>query len=73
MTPIGEHGRALVSTVWLGYNHSSNPAVPGLIFETVIFTNTRSRNWANLERYGTEEEARAGHERAVEHARSQLA
>jgi hypothetical protein len=59
-------GEAWISTVWLGRNHHHDPDMPPLIFETTIFSTTGD---PYQERYSTEAEARAGHQRAVEHAR----
>lgn len=55
----------LVSTVWLGMNHSFHPEHPVLIFETMIFGNLNEDGDEYQERYTTEEEALAGHQRAV--------
>jgi hypothetical protein len=56
----------VVSTVWLGidYGHDQQPP---LIFETMVFPSERSNLDVDVERYSTEEEARAGHARMVEH------
>jgi len=54
-------GEAHVSTVWLGLDHSFGEGPP-LIFETMIFGGPHEEY---CERYSTEEEARAGHERIV--------
>lgn len=56
-----------VSTVWLGLDHSWSGGPP-LIFETMIFGGPLDQDYQ--QRYSTVEEARAGHERAVEVARS---
>lgn len=58
----------LVSTIWLGLDHSFNSDVP-LIFETMVFmVNDKGdiSNWSELysDRYSTIEEARAGHKEA---------
>lgn len=53
-----------VSTVWLGLNHQWSEGPP-LIFETMVFLpNSHSDDYC--ERYSTEDEALAGHVRAVE-------
>lgn len=53
----------MVSTVWLGLDHSfmfsGDPTAPILIFETMTFASGEEY----MERYTTEEEAREGHER----------
>lgn len=56
-----ELGDVLVSTVWLGLNHSWDDGPP-LIFETMIFGGPHD-DW--MDRYSTEAEALAGHERVV--------
>ena len=57
-----------VSTVWLGLNHNYGNGPP-LIFETMIFP---SDGYDDLwcERYSTLDEATAGHEKALEHAKT---
>lgn len=59
-------GTALVSTVWLGVDYQFGDGPP-LIFETMVFDATHP-NWSEeyVDRYPTEESARAGHERVVE-------
>jgi hypothetical protein len=52
-------GNVRISTVWLGIDYR----FPPLIFETMIFGGDLNEY---QERYATEQEARAGHERAVE-------
>lgn len=56
-----ELGDVLVSTVWLGLDHSFGMGLP-LIFETMIFGGPHDE-WQD--RYSTEVEALAGHERVV--------
>ena len=53
-----------ISTVWLGLDHSFGGGPP-LIFETMVFP--KRGEWGELDsdRYSTEEQARAGHERMV--------
>lgn len=60
-------GQVYVSTVWLGLNHNWGRGRP-LIYETMAFG---PGSWSELlcERYSTEAEALAGHERAVALAR----
>ena len=53
----------LVSTVWLGLDHSFGEGPP-LIFETLAYCDHLSTN--EMERYATLEEAQAGHTRWVE-------
>jgi hypothetical protein len=76
-----EHrGRKLwISTIWLGINHNFNPQGPPLIFETMIFwEDVKTPETAILgedlyqERYATEDEAKAGHERALAKGRAIL-
>lgn len=55
-----------VSTVWLGLNHGYFDS-DILIFETMIFGGPLNQDYSV--RYATVEEARAGHERAIEVAR----
>ena len=52
-----------VSTVWLGQDHAWDGGRP-LIFESMVFKGDKSN--LDCERYSTEEEAIAGHERMVE-------
>ena len=55
----------LVSTVWLGLNHSFTGEVPE-IFETMVFGNKDQNGFRvdlDMERYATEAEAIAGHRR----------
>ena len=56
--------RYLVSTVWLGLDHSFTGGNP-VLFETMVFLNgdTASDEWAR--RYNTEAEAKAGHAEIV--------
>lgn len=53
-------GDKVVSTVWLGINHSSNPYQPA-IFETMVLPECEI-----TERYSTLEDAKLGHSRIVE-------
>lgn len=52
-----------VSTVWLGLDHSFGDGPP-LIFETMVFPADDMTD-LDCERYSTEAEAKAGHERMV--------
>lgn len=52
-----------VSTVFLVLNHAFGEGPP-LIFETMVFSDDSGRD-LDCERYSTEEEARAGHEKWV--------
>jgi len=61
----------MVSTVWLGMDHNYRmDDSPPLIFETMVFHIKEDGEWDfssdYCERYSTEEEAMAGHLRAVE-------
>lgn len=65
-TQIGPY---LVSTVWLGLDHRFTDEGPPLIFETMVFDQSRDEDsWSELycERYSTEAEALAGHQRACD-------
>ena len=61
----------LVSTVWLGIEHShhwlDNPATAGptAIFETMVFASETYGDSLSCSRYGTLEEAQIGHEATV--------
>jgi hypothetical protein len=58
-----------VSTVWLGVDHNFGDGPP-LIFETMIFCHDHKCDldeWQD--RYSTEDEARVGHDHAVERVR----
>lgn len=62
-TPRGE-----VSTVWLGIDHgyiNRGDDPPEQIFETMVFGEHREADDEIQERYATEAEALAGHERIV--------
>jgi hypothetical protein len=66
------NGRWLVSTVWLGLDHSFHfrePVIP-LIFETMIFDQGPGTKHPfldlDMERYSTEAAAREGHNKMVE-------
>jgi hypothetical protein len=59
-------GDVEVSTVWLGLNHNFHDNGPPLIFETMTFTEDEDNQWfQQCWRWGTETEARAGHEVVV--------
>lgn len=52
----------MVSTVWLGIDHSFSDDGPPIIFETMVFGGKYDQEqW----RYSTEEQAMAGHEEVV--------
>lgn len=53
-----------VSTVWLGLDHGIFQDGPPVIFETMVFGEGNGDEYQ--ERYSTEAEARAGHEKAVD-------
>lgn len=61
-----ERYNILVSTVWLGMDHSFRKGDPITIFETMIFTDGVENESAfeYQERYTTEAQALEGHERA---------
>ena len=61
-------GQILVSTVWLGLDHSFWPDLPPLIFETMVFD--EHGNAVLQDRYTTEGEAKAGHWQVVTFTRS---
>jgi hypothetical protein len=67
-----EVGKYFVSTIWVGLNMSMWRNNPIQIFETMIFLNEGSDEERRndpicdlIHRYSTEEQALAGHERAV--------
>lgn len=49
-----------ISTVWLGIDHRYGDGPP-LIFETMVFTADGEWGELDMQRYSTEEAARAGH------------
>jgi hypothetical protein len=56
-----------ISTVWLGLDHGFMRGGPPIIFETMVFANDEVRGDApllefDMDRYATEEEAKAGHD-----------
>lgn len=53
--------KKLVSTVWLGLNHSLNPNEQPMIFETMVFSGNHSQHVVNMYRYTIEDEAYRGH------------
>ena len=55
-----------VSTVWLGINHNFADDGPPIIFETMVFSAFGMSDDLDMDRYATEDEARAGHERMVQ-------
>lgn len=64
-----EKDDVLISTVWLGLDHSyiinnSNKKIDPVIFETMVFMDSHNSYIDSyMDRYSTEEEALAGHER----------
>lgn len=54
----------LVSTVWLGLDHSFTGGKP-LIFETMVFPKEDDFGELDMDRYSTEKQAIAGHKRMV--------
>ncbi len=57
----------LVSTVWLGWDHSMGMGGPPLIFETMVFGLPKWDGYTD--RYSTEAEAIEGHERVLAEVR----
>lgn len=65
----------LVSTVDLGIDHQYMEGLPPLYYETMIFPTTNGKvNYLDVycERYTTEEEARIGHQKAIEYVKNEL-
>lgn len=54
----------IISTVWLGVNHSYNDGFPPLIFETMIFEGDSCWD-IYCDRYSSWDEALAGHQKAI--------
>lgn len=52
-----------VSTVWLGVNYNFTNDGPPIIFETMVFGSGDGDQY--MQRYATEEQARAGHAETV--------
>lgn len=65
---LWEEGEVRVSTVFLGLDHSYWDGPP-ILFETMVFGGALDQE---QERYATEEEALAGHERWVSRAKVAL-
>lgn len=60
-----------VSTVFLVINHQFAPDLPPLLFETMLFTGDPNHEFDMwLDRYTTEEQAKAGHAAIVEGLRA---
>lgn len=74
-TQIGQYE---ISTVDLGLNHQFTKGLPPLYYETMIFMKyAKSEIEINpfegyQKRYTTEEEARVGHEKAIEYVKEHL-
>ena len=51
-----------VSTVWLGLDHAFGDGPP-LIFETMVFASETNLSDQDMDRYSTEADALAGHQR----------
>lgn len=71
-------GKYFISTVWIGLNMKLFRGQPIEIFETMIFLQSQDeaeKNASDLhlyqDRYATETEAFAGHEKAVAYAKAQ--
>jgi hypothetical protein len=60
-----------VSTVWLGLDHSFDNSLLPLIFETMVFPSDGFAD-EDMDRYASEEEARAGHKAMVERWKDRL-
>lgn len=61
-------GHVLVSTIWMGLDHSFTQVGAPLIFETMVFYKWKSGSLANESdqlRWTTESQARLGHKEAV--------
>ena len=56
----------LVSTVFLGLDHSFSQNGPPILFETMVFTNSKSFADEHMERYSTKAAALIGHQVAVD-------
>lgn len=52
-----------VSTVWLGVNHNYVDGGPPILFETMVFGPENADEY--MQRYATEDEARAGHAETI--------
>lgn len=71
-TRVGDYE---VSTVDLGLNHQFADSLPPLYYETMIFkVEDEKVNYRDLycERYTTEEEARIGHQKAIDYVKDKL-
>lgn len=64
-----EVGELRVSTIFLNIDHSFSNQGPPVLFETMVFPKD---SWAEIyaDRYHTEQEAREGHLKALEWAKS---
>ena len=51
----------VVSTVWLGLDHSMGTGGPPRIFETMVFPSPKRFDDLEMRRYATEAQAKAGH------------
>jgi hypothetical protein len=60
----------VVSTVWLGIDHSFGDTDTPVLFETMVFPSETEWSEIYMNRYNTEEEALAGHAEAIEVART---
>lgn len=71
-TTVGDYQ---VSTVDLGINHQFDENLPPLYYETMIFPIANGEvHYLELycDRYTTEEEAREGHQKAIDYVKEQL-
>jgi hypothetical protein len=67
-----EFGEIVVSTVWLGLDHSFGYGELPMIFETIVFAPETFPLDGEMFRYATEEQAREGHADMVARVRSLL-
>lgn len=58
-------GKYWVSTVFLPFNYEWDDKKPPLIFETMVFVGKDMSTDSYQERYSTEEQAKAGHDKVV--------
>lgn len=68
-------GNYEVSTVDLGINHQFDDNLPPLYYETMIFKVVDGKvDYSEIycDRYTTEEEARIGHQKAIDYVKNEL-
>jgi hypothetical protein len=71
-TQIDDSGDVWVSTVFLGMDHNFSMQGPPVLWETMVFGSEHEELKDLCERYTSYADAKAGHERIVELARSLL-